>query len=256
MGSFGLLLIPALGGYLFLIRFNGTRDRIGRQSGYHVVFKAAVIGVVLFAAARVLVLALNDWLPVVAALWRKAIDLQYSGTATLSVLLGWLSPFVANLVLDRIGWRSRRIREQIDADRLAARREIAAETGDHIGLVVDEAFRRSTIEATLTSGKVYVGVPLARTFVARGEGGDLVLLPLYSGYRHKDTHDVKLTVNYAPVLLDKRRQAKRRQDKLDVRSFRIALRMDEIVTARPFDRGSYRQFADIRRQAGIDDIAA
>ncbi len=33
MGSLGLLLIPAVGGYLFLIRFNGTRDRVGRQSG-------------------------------------------------------------------------------------------------------------------------------------------------------------------------------------------------------------------------------
>lgn len=245
MGGLGLLLIPAVGGYLFLIRFNGTRDRVGRQSGYHVVFKAAVIGVVLFAAARLVVLSLNDWLPVVATLWKKAIDIQYSGTATLSVLLGWLSPFVANVVSDRIGWRLRRTRTKTDEDRLAARREIARETGDHIGLVVDEALRRSTIEATLTSGKVYVGVPLARTFVARGEGGDLVLLPLYSGYRQKTTHDVKLTVNYAPVLLDKRRQSK-----LDLRSFRVALRMDEIVTARPFDGGIYGQFAQARRQSG------
>ncbi len=192
------------------------------------VFKAAVIGVVLFAAARVVVLSLNDWLPVVATLWRKAIDIQYSETATLSVLLGWLSPFVANVVSDLIGWRSRRTRTKTDEDRLAARREIALEAGDHIGLVVDEALRRSTIEATLTSGKVYVGVPLARTFVARGEGGDLVLLPLHSGYRQNATLDVKLTVNYAPVLLDKRRQSR-----LDLRSFRVALRMDEIVTARP-----------------------
>lgn len=247
MGGLGLLLVPALGGYLFLIRFNGTRDRIGRQSGYHVVLKAAVAGVVLFAVARFGVMFLNEWMSSpeggdialqarrVTALWKDAIDLEYSGTAALSVLLGWLSPFVANLFVNR----------------LRVRRRIARDVGDHIGLVVDAALRRSFIEVTLASGKVYVGVPLARTFVARAEGGDLVLLPAFSGYRHKDTHEVKLTVNYAPVLREKRRGRK-----LDVRSFRIALCMAEVMTARPFDRHSYREFAAIRRETSIDDVAA
>ncbi len=82
MGSLGLL-IPALGGYLFLVRFNGTRDRIGRQSGYHVVFKAALIGVALFAVARLLVVLVNGGFPVVGAWWKKAIDVQYFN------VLGW-----------------------------------------------------------------------------------------------------------------------------------------------------------------------
>lgn len=279
MGSFGLLLIPALGGYLFLIRFNGTRDRIARQSGYHVVFKAAVIGIVLFALARLLVVSMNDGVPVVGTLWKKAIDLQYSGTAALSVLLGWLAPFVANFGIDLLErmlqldeerlsaeprrglsrlsrpvkkWLSRLAKrlsnlvkkEQLSPGRLAARRKSAGEAGDHIGLVVDEAFFRSNIAVTLTSGKAYVGVPLARTFIARGEGGDLVLVPFYSGYRDKDTHELTLTVNYAKVLQDKRKRGE-----LNLPEFRIAMPMSEIVTARPFSRGSYDEFAKVRRES-------
>ena len=168
-------------------------------------------------------------------LWKDAIDLEYSGTVALSVLLGWLSPFLANLFVNR----------------LRVRRRIAQDVGDHIGLVVDAALRSGFIEVTLTSGKVYVGVPLARTFVARAEGGDLVLLPAFSGYRRKDTHEVRLTVNYAPVLRERRRRGK-----LDVRSFRIALCMAEVMTVRPFDLRSYREFAAIRREACVDDVAA
>ena len=251
MGGLGLLLIPALGGYLFLVRFNGTRDRIVRQSGYHVIFKAAVIGFVLFAVARVLVVSLNDWLPIVGTLWRMAIDLEYSGTAALAVLLGWVAPTVANLGMDRLGRRSRPVKKPLGPGRLAARRESAMETGDHIGLVVDEALSRSTIEVTLMSGKAYVGVPLARTFVARGEGGDLLLLPLFSGYRDKDTQELQLTVNYAPVLRDMRKQGG-----LDVRKFRVAISMSTAVAARPFDQRSYSKFARVRREPGQGDEVA
>ena len=55
------------------------------------------------------------------------------------------------------------VRRNLFVNRLKVRRRIARDVGDHIGLVVDAALRRSFIEVTLTSGKVYVGVPLART---------------------------------------------------------------------------------------------
>ena len=238
MGGLGLLLVPALGGYLFLIYFNGTRDRIGRQSGYHVVLKAAVAGAVLFAVARFGVMFLNEWMSSpeggwlalqaqrLTRLWKAAIDVEYSGTAALSVLIGWLSPFVANLAVNR----------------LRVRRKIAQDVGDHIGLIVDQALRRSTIEVTLASGKVYVGMPFARTFVARGQDGDLVLVPLFSGYRDKDTQEFTPTVNYASVLAPMRAKGE-----LDVLEFRIALPVGGIATARPFDLVTYSKFETVRQ---------
>lgn len=158
---------------------------------------------------------------------------------------------MANLGTDWLRRHPQPANKPLGPGRLAARRESAIESGDHIGLVVDEALSRSTIEVTLMSGKVYVGVPLARTFVARSEGGDLLLLPLFSGYRDKDTHELKLTVNYAPVLRDKRNLRG-----LDIRKFRVAITMSTVVAARPFDRRSYKEFAKLRRESGLEDVVA
>lgn len=76
----GLLLVPALAGYLFLERFNGTRYSLPRKAGYHVVFQSAIAGVILFFLARMIVLLLNTIFPVIGRLWKTVLDLDYSGT--------------------------------------------------------------------------------------------------------------------------------------------------------------------------------
>ena len=226
----GLLLIPALGGYLFITRFNGTRDRAACASGYHVVFRSAAVGVVLFAVGHLLAL-LTDWfMPKVSDLWQAAFPIEYSGAAAASVLLGWGLPLVTNRFVDR----------------LDARRQTALESGDHIGLVVDEAIENAKfIEVTLSSGKCYVGVPLARTYLARA-GGDLVLIPIFSGHRDDATRELKLTVNYAPVL----RSELRRNTSLE--DFRVAVPIREVLSTRNFDLDTYAKFQ--RMKGGtIDD---
>ena len=59
----GVLLVPALAGYLFLNWFNGTRHSLPRETGYHVVFPAAIVGVFLFFIARLCVLFANALSP-------------------------------------------------------------------------------------------------------------------------------------------------------------------------------------------------
>jgi len=134
----GLLLVPALGGYLFLIRFNLTRYRIAQLNGYHVVFKAAGVGVVLFMVARLLVLATNVvWLPIGSA-WLTLLPLEYSGTAILSAAVGWLAPTLLN---QAPCW-----------ERDKCRRKAAEEDRDVIGLVIDQALdQNKLIEISLGS---------------------------------------------------------------------------------------------------------
>ena len=43
------LFVPALAGYLVLRLSNGTRFGLLRESGYHVVFRAALVGLLLYA---------------------------------------------------------------------------------------------------------------------------------------------------------------------------------------------------------------
>ena len=45
----GLALYPTVIGYLFLRRWNYTRFEIPHDSGYHVLFKSIIAGMVLFA---------------------------------------------------------------------------------------------------------------------------------------------------------------------------------------------------------------
>ena len=222
----GILLIPALGGYLFIAHFNGTRDRLRRESGYHLVFRSAVAGIALFAIAHILVTFASGVLPNVgvlreaAILWHTTFPVENSAAAALSVLLGQLTPSVLNPFSDRTG----------------ARRRVAQESGDHVGLVVDEAMETGqVVEISLAGGKSYVGAPLSRTFLAREDDGDLVMLPILSGYRHKDTRELELTVNYAPVL-------RKQLSELRPDDFRVAIPMREVVSARLFHRKAYDDF--------------
>ena len=221
----GILLIPALGGYLFIAHFNGTRDRLRRESGYHLVFRSAVAGIALLVIAHILVTFASGVLPNVgilreaAILWHTTFPVEYSAAA-LSVLLGGLAPSVINPF----------------SDRTSARRRVAQESGDHVGLVVDEAMETGqVVEISLAGGKSYVGAPLSRTFLAREDDGDLVMLPILSGYRHKDTRELELTVNYAPVL--RKQLSELRSD-----DFRVAIPMREVVSARLFHRKAYDDF--------------
>ena len=220
----GLLLIPALGGYLFITRFNGTRDRATSAGGYHVVFRSAVAGAVLFAMSHLLAVFIEWFMPQVVRLWQVAFPIEYSGTAVASVMLGWGLPLAVNPFVNR----------------LDARRQTALESGDHIGLVVDEAIENAKfIEVSLSSGKCYVGVPLARTFLARADG-DLVLIPIFSGHRDNGTRELKLTVNYAPVL----RSELRRNTALE--DFRVAVPTRKVLSARIFDLDAFAKFQSIR----------
>ena len=70
----GLLLVPALAGYLFLNWFNATRYSLPRETGYHVVFQSAIAGVVLFVIARLLVVLANAVTPAIAECWNTIVQ--------------------------------------------------------------------------------------------------------------------------------------------------------------------------------------
>ena len=67
----GLLLVPALAGYLFLNWFNATRYSLPRETGYHVVFQSAIAGVLLFFIARLFVVLANTLIPAIAEFWNN-----------------------------------------------------------------------------------------------------------------------------------------------------------------------------------------
>ena len=222
----GLLLIPTLGGYWFLTRLYYTRYGILRDSGYHILFKSAIVGCSLFVGSRLLVVFfLNPLLPYIGEIWKSYVPHAYSGTVTLSVLLGGVLPLVINMFYRR---------------EKAARRT-ARESGDLIELLIRENIgREEFVELSLRSGKSYIGLVIESGIARHGES-DVALVPMASGYRKEETHELEITTNYAPVI-SKSLQESSATSAIIYEDFRIVIPMSEIVSARIFDPKVYELF--------------
>ena len=216
----GLLLVPALAGYLFLSWFNATRYSLPRETGYHVVFRSALAGVFLFFIARLFVVLVNAVAPVIGSSWKPIIPLDYSGTAAITLILAAALPPIINRLPQ--------------FDRFQAQREAAMEAGDQISLIIDQAILQSRfVEVSLASGKSYVGSPIQGTFGHRDDG-DVAIIPVASGYRHNKTQALVMTTNYAPTI--------NRLSGHEMENLKVAFPMRDIVSARLFDRALYVSF--------------
>lgn len=218
----GVLLVPALAGYLFLNWFNGTRYSLPRETGYHVVFRAAIAGVFLFFIARLCVLIANALIPQIGESWKTVVPLDYSGTAAATIVLAALLPLALN--------------QFPRYDRFEAQQKAAVAAGDQISLIIDQAILQGRfVEISLASGKSYVGSPIQGTFGHRDDG-DVAIIPVASGYRHSETRALIITTNYAPAI----------NDLVDrnLEILKVAFPMRDIVSARLFDRELYVSFLE------------
>ena len=225
----GLFLVPVLGGYLFLTGLNYTRYGVLRKSGYHLFFQSAIAGSVLVVIARPMVVFLNGSLPQIGALWKSYVPFDYSGTVALSVLLGLMFPYVANLFYGKG----------------KAERRAATESGALIELVISESLdRQKPVELSLKNGKSYIGFALGRKIAAFGES-DIALIPMRSGYRDKDTHDLVLTTDYISAIRKCLDEELIIPD-LRYEDFRIVIPMSEIRSVRIFHPEVYERFQQVK----------
>ena len=225
MGSLGLLFIPTLGGYWFLTRLFYTRYSALRDSGYHVLFKSAIVGCFLVAVARLMVIFFfTPYFPFICELWKSFVPFDYYGTAALSALLGGVLPIGINRFYKKE----------------KAMRRTARESGNLIELLIRENNESGKlVELSLESGKSYIGFVLESGIARHGES-DVALLPLNSGYRKEDTQELEITTNYAPVLWEFLQNQE--SSSLDYEDFRIVIPMSKIISARIFDPDLYELF--------------
>ena len=221
----GWFLIPTLGGYWFLTHLHFTRYGALRDSGYHVFFRAALAGGILAAFARVIVLFLNHYFPQINEVWGPYAPFPYSGTAVLSLLLGFVLPFVGNRFYSK---------------EKAARR-VARGSGDLIELLISESIeQQKLVEISLRSGKSYIGFALESGITRQGES-DIALIPTASGYRDKDSQELNITTEYARVIQESLEEQSK-SPSLTYRDFQIIIPISEIVSARVFYLEVYERF--------------
>ena len=224
-------LIPVVTGYWFLTHLHFTRYGALRDSGYHVFFRAVIAGVILAFIAYTSIFLLNPHIPEVSTIWESFMPIPYSGMLTLTILLGWALPIVGNLFYSK---------------EKAARRA-ARQSGDLIELLIVESIEEQRlIELSLKNGKSYIGFALESGITSQDES-DISLIPMVSGYRNRNTQELEITTNYAPVV------QKSLKETLDLayEDFRVVIPMPEIVSARLFHPETYERFkgdAQVQRQ--------
>jgi len=240
--GFGLFFLVLAAGYLVL-RFDPQwRFFIARDSGYHILFKSALVGLVFGALARASVMAANAAAPSLGTGWKLVAPDPYSGTVALSLALAALT------VMAR-----RRFPPSASTIRDQARRS-AAQDHDHFELLVDEALGAGPesirlIELTLESRKVYVGFIL-QSDPPVGPRLSVKMIPILSGFRDEVHLGVQLTHNYARTL-DMHPEQLARAEHLSV-----IIPSATIRSARLFDAELYRRFAEDEGRSDASSAAA
>jgi len=220
-----LLLVPALGGYWLLTNIYIYKYRIFRESGYHLFLSVALCGTSLLVLARLCVVLFHGCVPArVVAAWMEYAPFDYSGTVAISAVLAITVPVVINFFTDE----------------KKAAMKAAKISGDFIECALQEAIdERKLVELSTKSGKSYVGIATESGFDVRVDC-DVILIPVMSGYRDKETRKVVFTTNYADLLSSWDGEWN---------EFQVVLPADDIASVRHFNPEAYEHFR-AREQEG------
>ncbi len=220
----GIALYPTVIGYLFLRQWNYTRFKLPHDSGYHVLFKSIIAGMILFPVPYLIATSFahfSPW-PYPFVLWKTLVPFDYVGT--LAVV--FLEAIVGAWILNRTPW--------FNAD--TCLRRTIRNRGDLIGnLMVDIAASKEFVEISLKNRKSYIGIPIYWNNIA---GKHIELIPYWSGYRREDTQQHEITTHYSPVV----RQHRKQGTPLLGEDIRLVIPSTEIVSARPFIFSLYTEF--------------
>jgi hypothetical protein len=238
-----LFALPLVGGLIFCSTWNFTRWRVAREDGHRLYFRAVLFGAILFAVVAALRHQFEaqcpQWLAMVVAIKGviKPMAKDAAGAAAVSdlaitcflvMLLGWPFAKSLNLVFRKRFWLRRAIAEDQLED-----------------FLLQSVDRELPIAATMDDGKIYVGYVVAGFDPAIGRKC-ILLLPLMSGYREKDTHKVIFTTYYTELYGDdsilSEGQLPEPLSHLSAGDFITVLPADRIASYRLFDAIAYQVF--------------
>ena len=223
---FNLLLLPLVGGYYLLITSRFTKfihQRIDRQ---RLIFNSVLAGIMLIGLSVGITKIIEYFEPAWLYTIKESVPLQlpYTGTAVLSLLLGILLSHLSNFFISdtrALSWSIKLI-------------------GNELEQLINGAFLKAALVSfTMKNGKVYVGWPISLPRPSRGSY--LSVLPLFSGYRN-DEHDVIFTTEYWDIY-----QQRQEEGESDMyKGFLLVLSTNEVVSASLFDLDIYDRFGQIK----------
>ncbi len=219
---YNLLIFPLVGGYYFLVtslRFKYIHQRLDRQ---RLIFNSAIAGLVFLFLSFLIVTTAHKFIPQTLIELRSQvpITLDYLGTSLVSLIIAILAGHVSNYRFDRVEYLTSLIRRKGDGME---------------SLLLDALENRNSISITLNNRKVYVG--FVATVEEPGENY-IKLIPLFSGYRDTNTHEVTFTTNYVDLYIE---EEEGEFEQLPETYFELTIKKDEILIANRFDPKVYER---------------
>jgi len=216
---YNLLLLPLIGGFLFIHLTHYFRFAAQRADGYRLLFHAAIAGVGLSIAGRIgelllLLTPLGKWL---GTYWNIFSPFPYSATSAISLLMGPCLALFVNLFISKEKAKSK---------------EIRSHSNFLLRVLEEAANQKRLISVTLDSRKWYVGWVVESPNLEPHEQY-FRLLPFISGYRDKDALETRRTVYYEAVLRD---------TTLDRNEFVITLPVKDVKIAGFFNDEIYDEY--------------
>lgn len=252
------LLLPLIGGYLFLESCNYTRFYFRKHEGYRLLFASAAVGAALLFLARI-VLLVSAWVVPWWSTWQHGFKVfapfAYSGTMTVALILGFLlglgSSFRRESPSSRVPrtrftskfhrWRYHHWPFRLN--KFEALRAVAERTDELLLLLLDAPAMERPILLTLKNGKVYAGFVLEIAHLGP-EVPYVKLLPTVSGYRTEGDLFLELRTVYDDsinLIAKVRARQATATDEDAIRSLQIVVRRDEILTASFFNNALYER---------------
>lgn len=222
---FNLLLLPLLGGYLFINSFNRTKFLVERKDGYHFLFETSLAGVFLLAVSKALILCLQSQLTFVDIEWHKVLDYPGSGVAALSFLLAIFLPYALNFFfsLDQELDRAIRLRGKI------------------FERILNNALhKQETVLVETRSGQVFVGVVTEVGFLT--ENSSVTLFLLSEGYLDTNNKQIRITRDYEPAYLRIEKDYSPDEAVQKISEYRIEISVSDIGSIRLFNKQSEQRY--------------
>lgn len=242
------LILPLIGGYIFVSRFYPTSFKAAREEGHKLYFRSAFYGAVFFVAGSLVAVILQSSeinLLIPEDFWKAIfpwLETNISGAplsqlavpSALSIVVSLVSLGVFNSLYSLPFEFSRQLKVN------QVFKEITADGNDFEEILFKAQVNTKLVQITLDSRKVYVGF-CTSLFDPSSPRKWVGLLPVLSGYLDQEKFELTFTVDYRDVI-SKVQVGDPSVSHLDVDDFTIALPVDHIQTARIFDPEAYNIF--------------
>jgi hypothetical protein len=212
MPPVNLLIFPIIGGYYILIKAELFRYRQQRLEPQKLIFNSFLGGIILMISSWIVTGIISYLFPSFTDQIRSLypIKAEYFGTCVCSFLLAIIFTQISNFFVSKNKHVSKAIHK----------------IGNEFERLCERCYRNvDMIQVTLKNDKCYVG--WIQSLPIPTHSSYITILPVYSGYRIKETKELKFTTQYLDVYASYVKDGEV-QDVREITS--LVIKIDEIIS--------------------------